>query len=161
MSYHARKTLQAAYCSACYLSIHEKSGITGSVTGNDDSDQNALADQKQFRKRIKESVTIYNHERPQRALNAKRLVISIRRFRRKSINLYQDTLPISVHRQSTGTLSSAALSTGAPLRRIGRYRRYRRGLIYRITSLFPGGNPAWQAIDMPVAQRSGPHGCIM
>lgn len=76
------------YCSALYQSVHERKGITCSMTDGYDCYQNALAeringilknefllsrpaDLIQARKMVKESVAIYNHERPHLALKNK------------------------------------------------------------------------------------------
>ncbi|EFE0636885.1 TPA: IS3 family transposase, partial [Escherichia coli] len=84
--HHSDRGLQ--YCSALYQSVHEKNGITCSMTDGYDCYQNALAeringilknefllsrpaDLMQAREMVKESVTIYNCERPHLALKYK------------------------------------------------------------------------------------------
>ncbi|WP_434006140.1 IS3 family transposase [Escherichia coli] len=96
------------YCSALYQSVHERNGITCSMTDGYDCYQNALAeringilkdefllsrpaDLAQAREMVKESVAIYNHERPHLALKYKTPDDVHQAFyRQKSVNLYQD-----------------------------------------------------------------------
>ncbi len=104
--HHSDRGLQ--YCSALYQSVHERKGIICSMTDGYDSYQNALAeringilknefllsrpaDLAQDREMVKESVAIYNHERPHLALKYKTPDGVHRAFyRQKSVNLYQD-----------------------------------------------------------------------
>ncbi|MBK0003881.1 IS3 family transposase, partial [Erwinia sp. S38] len=96
------------YCSALYQSVHERNGITCSMTDGYDCYQNALAeringilkneflltrpaDLAQARKMVKESVAIYNHERPHLALKYKTPDEVHRAFYRQNVvNLNQD-----------------------------------------------------------------------
>ncbi|WP_348925162.1 IS3 family transposase, partial [Escherichia coli] len=104
--HHSDRGLQ--YCSALYQSVHERNGITCSMTDGYDCYQNALAeringilkdefllsrpaDLAQAREMVKESVAIYNHERPHLALKYKTPDDVHQAFyRQKSVNLYQD-----------------------------------------------------------------------
>ncbi|MED8225537.1 integrase core domain-containing protein, partial [Escherichia coli] len=94
--------------SALYQSVHERNGITCSMTDGYDCYQNALAeringilkdefllsrpaDLAQAREMVKESVAIYNHERPHLALKYKTPDDVHQAFyRQKSVNVYQD-----------------------------------------------------------------------
>ncbi|HCR0217211.1 TPA: transposase family protein [Klebsiella aerogenes] len=84
--HHSDRGLQN--CSVLYQSVHERNGITCSMTDGYDCYQNALAervngilknefllsrpaDLAQAREMVKESVSIYNHERPHLALKYK------------------------------------------------------------------------------------------
>ena len=84
--HHSDRGIQ--YCSAAYQSVHEKNGLTCSMTDGYDCYQNALAervngilktefllsrpaDLEQARKMVKESIEIYNGERPHLSLNYK------------------------------------------------------------------------------------------
>ncbi len=96
------------YCSVLYQSVHERNGITCSMTDGYDCYQNALAeringilknefllsrpaDLEQAREIVKESVAIYNHERPHLALKYKTPDDVHQAFyRQKTVNLYQD-----------------------------------------------------------------------
>ncbi|ECA9136534.1 transposase, partial [Salmonella enterica subsp. enterica serovar Kentucky] len=96
------------YCSVVYQSVHERNGITCSMTDGYDCYQNALAeringilknefllsrpaDLAQAREIVKESVAIYNHERPHLALKYKTPDDVHQAFyRQKTVNLYQD-----------------------------------------------------------------------
>ncbi|ACR70378.2 hypothetical protein NT01EI_3234 [Edwardsiella ictaluri 93-146] len=81
--HHSNRGVQ--YCSAFYQSIHERNGVTCSMTDGYDCYQNALAeringilknvfllscpeDLAQARTMVKKSVDIYNHEWPRLAL---------------------------------------------------------------------------------------------
>ena len=104
--HHSDRGLQ--YCSALYQSVHEKNGITCSMTDGYDCYQNVLAeringilknefllsrpaDLAQAREMVKESVAIYNHERPHLALKYKTPDDVHQAFyRQKTVNLYQD-----------------------------------------------------------------------
>lgn len=104
--HHSDRGLQ--YCSALYQSVHEIHGITCSMTDGYDCYQNALAeringilknefllsrpaDLKQAREMVKESVAIYNNERPHLALKYKTPDDVHQAFyRQKTVNLYQD-----------------------------------------------------------------------
>ncbi|EGT0627732.1 TPA: IS3 family transposase [Citrobacter freundii] len=104
--HHSDRGLQ--YCSVLYQSVHERNGITCSMTDGYDCYQNALAeringilknefllsrpaDLAQAREMVKESVAIYNHERPHLALKYKTPDDVHQAFyRQKTINLYQD-----------------------------------------------------------------------
>ncbi len=104
--HHSDRGLQ--YCSALYQSVHERNGITCSMTDGYDCYQNALAeringilkdefllsrpaDLAQAREMVKESVAIYNHERPHLALKYKTPDDVHQAFyRQKSVNVYQD-----------------------------------------------------------------------
>lgn len=104
--HHSDRGLQ--YCSALYQSVHERNGITCSMTDGYDCYQNALAeringilknefllsrpaDLAQAREMVKESVAIYNYERPHQALKYKTPDDVHQAFyRQKSVNLYQD-----------------------------------------------------------------------
>ncbi|MBN3196996.1 IS3 family transposase [Pectobacterium versatile] len=104
--HHSDRGLQ--YCSALYQSVHESNGITCSMTDGYDCYQNALAERingilknefllsrpanlAQARKMVKESVAIYNHERPHLALKYKTPDEFHQAFyRQKTVNLYQD-----------------------------------------------------------------------
>lgn len=91
--HHSDRGIQ--YCSAGYQSIHEKYGLICSMTDGYDCYQNALAervngilktefllsrpaDLEQARKMVRESIEIYNGERPHQSLKY------------KSVNLCQD-----------------------------------------------------------------------
>lgn len=96
------------YCSALYQSVHERNGVTCSMTDGYDCYQNALAeringilksefllsrpvDLAQARTMVKESVAIYNHERPHLALKYKTPdEVHQAFYRRETVNLYQD-----------------------------------------------------------------------
>lgn len=84
--HHSDRGIQ--YCSSFYQQIHEKHGITCSMTDGYDCYQNALAERvngilknefllqtprnlEEATKMIKESIHIYNHERPHLALKYK------------------------------------------------------------------------------------------
>lgn len=84
--HHSDRGIQ--YCSSYYQQIHEKYGITCSMTDGYDCYQNALAERvngilknefllqtprnlEEATKMIKESIHIYNHERPHLALKYK------------------------------------------------------------------------------------------
>jgi putative transposase len=84
--HHSDRGIQ--YCSSYYQQIHEKHGITCSMTNGYDCYQNALAERvngilknefllqtprnlEEATKMIKESIHIYNHERPHLALKYK------------------------------------------------------------------------------------------
>ena len=84
--HHSDRGIQ--YCSSYYQQIHEKHGITCSMTDGYDCYQNALAERvngilknefllqtpknlEEATKMIKESIHIYNHERPHLALKYK------------------------------------------------------------------------------------------
>jgi putative transposase len=84
--HHSDRGIQ--YCSSYYQQIHEKHGITCSMTDGYDCYQNALAERvngilknefllqtprnlQEATKMIKESIHIYNHERPHLALKYK------------------------------------------------------------------------------------------
>ncbi|MFJ5367564.1 IS3 family transposase [Pectobacterium punjabense] len=104
--HHSDRGLQ--YCSALYQSVHERNGITCSMTEGYDCYQNALAERingilknefllsrpanlAQARKMVKESVAIYNHERPHQALKYKTPdEVHQAFYRQKTVNLYQD-----------------------------------------------------------------------
>lgn len=104
--HHSDRGLQ--YCSTLYQSVHEINGITCSMTDGYDCYQNALAervngilksefllsrpsDLAQARKMVKESVGIYNHERPHLALKYKTPDDVHQAFyRQKTVNLYKD-----------------------------------------------------------------------
>ena len=104
--HHSDRGLQ--YCSVLYQSVHERNGITCSMTDGYDCYQNALAervngilknefllsrpaDLAQAREMVKESVSIYNHERPHLALKYKTPDDVHQAFyRQKTVNLYQD-----------------------------------------------------------------------
>ncbi|KZB28125.1 integrase [Salmonella enterica subsp. enterica serovar Schwarzengrund] len=106
VGYHVGENLQ--YCSVLYQSVHERNGITCSMTDGYDCYQNALAeringilknefllsrpaDLAQAREIVKESVAIYNHERPHLALKYKTPDDVHQAFyRQKTVNLYQD-----------------------------------------------------------------------
>ena len=84
--HHSDRGIQ--YCSAYYQQIHERYGLTCSMTDGYDCYQNALAervngilkgelllhrpaDLQQARKMVEQSVRIYNHERPHQGLKYK------------------------------------------------------------------------------------------
>ena len=84
--HHSDRGVQ--YCSSYYQHIHEKHGITCSMTDGYDCYQNALAERingilknefllqtpknlKEAAQMVKESIRIYNHERPHLALKYK------------------------------------------------------------------------------------------
>lgn len=84
--HHSDRGIQ--YCSSYYQQLHEKHGITCSMTDGYDCYQNALAERvngilknefllqtprnlAEATKMIKESIHIYNHERPHLALKYK------------------------------------------------------------------------------------------
>lgn len=95
------------YCSALYQSVHERNGITCSMTDGYDCYQYALAERingilkNEFllprptdlaptHDMVKESVTIYNHERPRLALKYKTPEgVHQAFYRQKSVNVYQ------------------------------------------------------------------------
>ncbi|ULR31680.1 IS3 family transposase [Dickeya fangzhongdai] len=104
--HHSDRGIQ--YCSALYQSVHKEYGITCSMTDGYDCYQNALAeringilksefllsrpaDLAQARKMVKESVAIYNHERPHLALKYKTPDEVHQAFcGQTTVNLYQD-----------------------------------------------------------------------
>lgn len=104
--HHSDRGIQ--YCSTSYQSIHERHGLICSMTDGYDCYQNALAervngilktefllsrpaDLEQARKMVRESIEIYNRERPHQALKYKTPDDVHQAFyRQKTVNLYQD-----------------------------------------------------------------------
>lgn len=104
--HHSDRGIQ--YCSTAYQSVHEKNGLTCSMTDGYDCYQNALAervngilktefllsrpaDLEQARKMVKESIEIYNGERPHLSLKYKTPdAVHQAFYGHKSVNLYQD-----------------------------------------------------------------------
>ncbi len=104
--HHSDRGIQ--YCSTRYQSLHQRNGITCSMTDGYDCYQNALAeringilknefllsrpaDLAQARIMVEESVAIYNHERPHQSLKYKTPdEVHQAFYRQKAVNLYQD-----------------------------------------------------------------------
>lgn len=104
--HHSDRGIQ--YCSAEYQRLHEKYGVSCSMTDGYDCYQNALAervngilkneyllskpkDLNEARKMVRESINIYNNRRPHLSLKYKTPDEVHRAFlTEKSVNLYQD-----------------------------------------------------------------------
>lgn len=102
--HHSDRGIQ--YCSSLYKQIHARHGLTCSMTDGYDCYQNALAeringilkaellveqpvDLVQARRMVKESVAIYNSERPHQALGYK-TPDAVHRALEEGVNLFQD-----------------------------------------------------------------------
>ncbi|MFS7239761.1 IS3 family transposase [Serratia proteamaculans] len=104
--HHSDRGIQ--YCSASYQAVHERYGLICSMTDGYDCYQNALAervngilktefllsrpaDLEQARKMVKESIDIYNRERPHQSLKYKTPdAVHQAFYRHQSVNLCQD-----------------------------------------------------------------------
>lgn len=104
--HHSDRGVQ--YCATEYQSVHEKNGLICSMTDGYDCYQNALAERvngilktefllsrpgnlEQAQKMVKESIAIYNGERPHLSLKYKTPdAVHQAFYEQKSVNLYQD-----------------------------------------------------------------------